>query len=91
MTVMLQKLERVHVGFLRHVTEMKDRRLGDNYWRKEEAYRVILEVGTKPLWGYINKRRTTVSEWVSLRPTFEVCSNNTEYEGGGRLREPWWK
>ena len=28
---------------------------------------------------------------MSLRPTFEVGSKNTGYEGGGRLREPWWK
>ena len=31
-----------------------------------------------------------VADWVAIRPIFEVCAKETEYEGGGRLREPWW-
>ena len=52
---------------------------------------VLLSAGTKPLWGYINKRHATVAEWVALQPIFEVCTNEIGYEGGGRLRDMWWR
>ena len=42
-------------------------------------------VETKRLGEYINKRQETVSEWVDLRPIFEVCAKETGYEGGGRF------
>ena len=32
-----------------------------------------------------------MAEWVDLWPIFEVCENDTGYEGGGRLQEPWWR
>ena len=32
-----------------------------------------------------------MAEWVALRPILEVCDRETGYEGGGRLREPWWR
>ena len=47
--------------------------------------------GTKPLWGYINKRRATVEEWVDLWTIFKVCTKETGYEGGGRMRNQWWR
>ena len=28
--------------------------------------------------------------WVDLRPIFEVCALETDYEGGGRLQVLWW-
>ena len=35
------------------------------------------------------RRQAAVTEWVDLRPIFEVCVKETGYKGGGRLREPW--
>ena len=32
-----------------------------------------------------------MAEWVALQPIFRVCAGETVYEGGGRLRLPWWK
>ena len=32
-----------------------------------------------------------MAEWVALRPISEVSAKETGYEGGGRLREPWWR
>ena len=88
---MLKNLEGVHVGFLRQVTGMKARRLGDKTWTKEGPDRVLQAAGTKSLREYIDKRQATVAEWVALRPIFEVCAKETGYEGGGKLREPWWR
>ena len=30
-------------------------------------------------------------KWVALRPIFEVCTREIGYEGGGKLRVPWWR
>ena len=43
---------------------------------------MIQEAGTQPLHKYIDQRHATVVEWVSLRPIFEVLSNETVYKGG---------
>ena len=40
---------------------------------------------------YIDKRQATVAEWVALRPILGVCDRETDYEGGRRRREPWWR
>ena len=45
--VMLQYFEGIYVGFLRRVTEMKYRKLGDKTWLKEGEYRVLQETGKK--------------------------------------------
>ena len=82
---MPHKLEGVHLGFLRKVTGMKARRLWDEIWKKEGAYRAIQAVGTKPIWEYIIKNHLTVVEWLALWPIFEVCAKDTVYEGAGRL------
>ena len=70
---------------------MKDRRLGDETWQKEEVDRLIQAAGTKPLPEYINKRQMEVAYWVYLRTIFKVCAKEMGYEGGGRLRELWWR
>ena len=53
MATMLQKLEGVHVGFLRQVVGMSARKLGVDTWQKLGAERVLQETGTKPLQEYI--------------------------------------
>ena len=30
-------------------------------------------------------------EWVSLRHIFDICAREMGYEGGDRLRVPWWR
>ena len=30
-------------------------------------------------------------EWVALLPIFGVCVRGAGYEGGGKLRVPWWR
>ena len=61
MAAMLQKLEGVHVVFLRQVMDMNSQRLGGNTWIKEGADRLLQSAGTKPLWEYINKKKATVA------------------------------
>ena len=39
----------------------------------------------------MDRRQATVAEWVALRTIFDVCAVETGYEGGGRLRVPWWR
>ena len=91
LAAMLNKIEGVHMGFIRQVMGMKAQRLGDENWKKEGTDRVLQAAGTKPLQEYIDKRKATVTEWVALRPIFDVCENETGYEGEGKLREPWWR
>ena len=35
------------------------------------------------------RRKATVAEWVFTRPIFDVCAQETGYEGGGILQVPW--
>ena len=46
---MLEKLEGVHVGFLRQVVGKSARKLGVDTWKKEGGKRVLQAIGTKPL------------------------------------------
>ena len=32
-----------------------------------------------------------VTQWVALRPVFEICAGETGYKGGGHRREAWWR
>ena len=32
-----------------------------------------------------------MAELVATRPILEVCERETGYEGGGRLKESWWR
>ena len=91
LAAMVNKLEGVHMGFLRQVTRMKEQRLGDETWKNMGPDRVLQAAGTKPLQEYINKNQATVAEWVSLLLIFEVCAKYTGYEGGGgETHELWW-
>ena len=84
-----KNLKGVHVGFLRQVTGIKARRIGDATWTKEGSDRVLQMSGTKTLRRYIDKRQELVAQWVSLLPIFEVCAKETGCEGRGKLRKPW--
>ena len=79
-----RKLEGVHMGFLRQVTGQKDNRQRDGNQRSAAEVRVIKEAGNKILGTYIDKRKATVAEWVTLRPIIEGYKRETGYEGGGR-------
>ena len=80
---MLQKMEGVYVGFLRHVVEMLACNLGVGMWQKEGAERVLQETGRKKLREYIETIQARVAEWVALRPIFEVFAKNTGFKGRG--------
>ena len=79
------------MGFLRQVTKLKAKILKGVSWRKVAADRVLQGSGTQPLQTYLDRSQTKVVEWVTLRPIFEVCARETGYDGGGKLREPWWR
>ena len=32
-----------------------------------------------------------MAEWVATHNCFDVCAQETGYEGGERLRVPWWR
>ena len=82
---MMQNIEGVHVGFLRQVVGKKAQRLGGGIFWKDGSNRVLQAKGTKPLRYNTNNSQATVAEWGGIRPIFEVCAKDTEYEGGGRL------
>ena len=70
---MSRNLEGVHVGFLRQVTGQKSKWQREGTWRSAAESRVSKEAGTQTLGTNIDKRQTTVEEWVALGPVFEVC------------------
>ena len=51
---------------------------------------VIQGMGTRTLQTYVDRRNMTLAEWVALRTIFEICANETGYDGGGSHQEPWW-
>ena len=71
---MVHRLEEVYMGFLRQVTKSKEKRLRDRLWWKAASNKVIQGVETQPLQTYLNRRQVTVTEWVALRPIFDVCA-----------------
>ena len=41
---------------------------------------------------YIDRRQTTVAQWVALQNIFKACvKQDTGYEGRGRKIPPWWR
>ena len=87
---MTQRLDGVHVGFLRQVKILKAKRLRDGSWRKAAANKVLRGAETQLIQTYLDRRQVTVADWVALRPIFGVCARETGYVGGGKLRVPWW-
>ena len=79
------------MGLLQQVMSMKEERKKDGSCKKVASDRVLQGEGTQPIHTYIYRRQVKVVEWVALRPIFEVYAKETGYEGGGRLREPWWR
>ena len=86
---MAQSLEGVHVGFLRKAKKLKAERLRERLCWKAASKKVLQGAETQPIQTYLDRRQATVSEWVALRPIFNVCARETGYEGGGNLRVPW--
>ena len=44
---------------------------------------VLEKAGTQPLGTYIDRRQTTVAEWVALRPILGFYGRKMGCEGGG--------
>ena len=88
---MMQSLEGLHVSFFQKVTQKQATWQRDKYWRQGMAEAVLQGEGTQLLQTYVDIRQARVMEWVPLRPILDVCARETGYEGGGRLRVPWWR
>ena len=59
---MSQRLEGVHVVFLRQVAKLNAKRLKDGLWHKVAAEKVLHGAGTQPLQTYLDRRQVTVAE-----------------------------
>ena len=79
---MEQRLDRVHVGFLRQVTNLKAKSLSNGSWRKVATEKVLQGACTQPLHNYLERRQSEAAEWKALRPIFDVYARETGYEGG---------
>ena len=89
LAAMSQNLEGMHVGFLRKMTDQKEKRQRNGTCRSEAAAKVIKEARTHTLGAHIDKRQATLVDYVALRPILEICDRDTVYEGGGRFWELW--
>ena len=76
-------------GFPAEGEKVKGMRLRDRSCWKAASKIVLQGAETQPIQTYLDRRQATVSEWVALRPRFNVCARETGYEGGGNLRVPW--
>ena len=70
--VISKNLEGAHVRFLRQVTGKTVKQQGGGNWRSVVAESVLKEAVTQKLMTYIDKRKVTVEEWVSLRPILQA-------------------
>ena len=67
------------------------RRRRDRTWRRKGDESVLKAAGTQKIRIYIDRRQSTVSQWLDLWPIFEVYMQKTGCEGGGQRRAPWWR
>ena len=88
LSAMKNKLEGVHVGFLRQVTRMQAKSNKDGTWKNVALERVLQGAGKQPLQTYIDRR--TVEEWVDSRPIFDICVKETGTREGGSIQELCW-
>ena len=68
-----------------------NRRYFSGYFKIQKKKHFLLAhyAGTQTLGAYIDKRQTTVAEWVALRPILNLYNRDTGYKGGGSRREMW--
>ena len=88
---MENRIEGIHMEFLRMITDKRTKQLGDDIWKTPGAEVIREAVGTQLARIYKEQWKVTVEQWVALRPLFEVCERETGYEGGGGRRKVWWR
>ena len=86
-----KRIEGEHTEFLQMITWKRAKQLEDGTWETPGAEGIQEAAGTQSARIYIEKRQATLSQWVVLRPLFEVCARETGYEGWGRSRKVWWR
>ena len=59
---MAQRLEGVHVGFLRQVVKLKAKMLKDSSWHKLAADKVLQGAVTQPLQTYLDRSQSKVAQ-----------------------------
>ena len=68
------------MGFLRQVTGQKTQLIGEYSWWRVAEERMLQAAGKKTFKTYIDKRQTTVAEWVALHHIFKVYAKEISYE-----------
>ena len=85
------RLEGAQVSVLRQVMRKKATRRRYGSWRQVPAEAVLHVAGKHTLRIYVARIQATVAEWENTRTIFDVYARYMAYEGGGRLRLPWWR
>ena len=78
--------EGFHMVFHQKVTGKTACLQWDGKWKRKGEASFLRETGPQNLGEYIYCKQTTVAEWVTLRPIYEVCEKETGYDGGGMRR-----
>ena len=76
----------IRVGFLKQITGEQSWQNPDRAWMTPEAGEVLGEAEMQLVAMYIGHRYGTVTQWVDLRPIFEVYARYQGYRGGGEYR-----
>ena len=71
---MAKRIEGKHTEFLKIIMGKIAKQLGDGTWETPGVEGIREAVGTESARIYIERRQSTVAQWVALRPLFEVCA-----------------
>ena len=77
---MYQKLEGLHVVFLKHIPGQRVICQRDGTWRCVAEENFLKKAVTEYIGAYIEKQQATVVKWVALQPILEVYNKKTGYK-----------
>ena len=75
-------VEGTHTGFLQQIMGNREIQNPDREWVKPVVGEVLGSAGMQSVTLYIGYSHGTLSQWVALRPIFDVCVRDQGYKGG---------
>ena len=80
---MTKRIEGKHTEFLQIITGNIVKQLGYGTWETPWAEGIREAVGTESARIYIERRQSTVAQWVALRPLFGYVQGRQDMKEGG--------
>ena len=91
-TPMLRMLRGFHLRAAYRMAKVnKPRKLDDGEWYYPPSEEVFAEVKMHSIDYYIEKRRTSIAEYVATRDVFKLCKRSKLKRGSGHNKRFWWE